>query len=230
MSKPTNKHKVIAAIIQNVHKKDWECIVDCCKEKAINSHLLQRNGILENVSVNGHLIEYKQKDPFSWKADSPPFEMKRIGIKKALSLSLFCKVHDNLIFKEIEIHPLDLDLYRVHLLLSYRVVCAEIRKKQINVEQFSRFINAESLKGEIGLERLKRFKEGNELGIIDLKRYKNIFEDELKNESSRFTFKVYKYTFLDIYGAAVFTTFDNLVTDLNQEMPLNSIFIYCHPR
>lgn len=229
MPKPTNRQKIIATIIRNVHSKKWECIIDGCTDKAINSHLLQQNGILDNVSTDGHLIEYKQTDPFTWREDAPPFEMKRIGKKKAFSLPLFCNNHDTSIFKEVETHPIDLEQYRVHLLLSYRVVCAEIRKKQVNVEQFSRFLNAESLKYGGGLEQIELAKTGNELGIKDLETFKKLFEEELENETSRFTFKVYKYPFLDIYGSAVFSPIDYLITDPKQVEPLNSVFIHVIP-
>lgn len=228
MPKPTKRQKIIANIIKNVHSKKWECIIDDCTETAINSHLLQQNGILDNVSVDGHLIECKITDPFSWKEDSPLFEMKKIGKKKALSLPLFCNNHDTSIFKEVETHPIDLEQYKVHLLLSYRVVCAEIRTKEVIVEQYSRFLNAESLKSDGGLEYIESGKEGNELGIKDLKRYKELFEEELKNEASRFTFKVYKYSFLAIYASAIFSPIDYL-KDPKQVKPLNSVFIHVIP-
>lgn len=229
MAKPTKRHKIIANIIKNVHSKKWECIVDGCNEKAINSHLLQQNGILDNVSVDGHLIEYKTTDPFTWKKDSPPFEMKRIGKKKAFSLPVFCKKHDTSIFKEIETLPIDLGQYRAQLLLSYRVVCAETRKKQVNVEQFNRFLNAETLSGDIGLDKIELAKQGNEQGIQDLEIIKKLFEDELENETSKFTFKIYKNSFLDIYGSAVFTPIDDLMTGPEQREPLNSVFIHVIP-
>ncbi|MBA9079907.1 hypothetical protein [Rufibacter quisquiliarum] len=229
MPKLTERQKIIANIIKNVHSKKWECVIDGCTNPAINSHLLQQNGILDNVSVDGHLIEYKPTDPFTWKEDSLPFEKKRIGKKNAFSLPLFCNNHDSSIFKEVETHPIDLEQYRVQLLLSYRVICAEIRKKQVNVEQFSRLLNAETLKGDRGRENLRLVKEGNELGIKDLEKYKILFEEELINESSRFTFKIYKYPFLDIYGSAVFSPLDYLKTDAYQSEPLNGVFIHVIP-
>lgn len=229
MPKLTNRQKVIATIFKNVHAKKWECVIDDCNETAINSHLLQQNGILDNVSVDGHLIEYKQSDPFTWSHNSPPFEKRRIGKKKAFSLPLFCNNHDTSIFKEVETHPIDLEQYRVHLLLSYRIICAEIRKKQVNIEQFRRLINAETLKGEPGLKDIKFALEGNEFGIKDLEKYKKLFEDELENEDSRFTFKVFKYPFLDIYGSAVFSPIDYLTTNPFQVEPLNGVFIHIIP-
>ena len=229
MSKPTSRQRIIANIIKNVNNKKWDCIIDGCAEKAINSHLLQQNGILDNVSTEGHLIEYKQTDPFTWRKDVPPFEMKKIGKKKAFSLPLFCNNHDTTIFKEIEKHPIDLEHYRVHLLLSYRVVCAEIRKKEINVEQFKRILNAESLKGGGGSKQIELAKEGNELGIKDLEKYKKLFEEELDNETSQFTFKVYEYPFLDIYGSAIFSPIDYFITDPKQVAPLYSVFIHVIP-
>lgn len=229
MPKPTSRQKIFSIIIKNVHSKNWKCVIDGCEEKAINSHLLQQNGILDNVSVEGHLIEYKQTDPLTWSEDTYPFHMKRIGKNKAFSLPLFCNNHDTNIFKEAETHPINIESYRVHLLLSYRVICAEIRKKQTNVELFTRILNAKSLLRDNSFEEIKISKEGNELGLKDLDRYKKLFEEELSNESSNFTFKVYKYPLIKIYCSAVFSLIDYFVMDPKQLEPLNNVFIHVIP-
>ena len=76
---------------------------------------------------------------------------------------------------------------------------------------------------------LKISKEGYERGVKDLEVYKTIFEDELINESSRFTFKIYKYPFLDIYGSAVFSPIDFSKVDARKIKVLNSMFIHVVP-
>lgn len=53
------KLKAMKAIFENSHNKSWECIECGCNKSAINSHLLQRHGILSNIVENGHLAEVK---------------------------------------------------------------------------------------------------------------------------------------------------------------------------
>lgn len=226
MTNPTNKQKLIAKIFQNVHSKKWGCIIDCCNEHAINSHLIQQNGILDNISINGHIIEYKLTNPFAWNANSPHFNMTLIGIKKAFSHPVFCNTHDNKIFKDIETHPIDLSSHKAHLLLSYRVICTGIRKKEKNAELFKRILNAETFKGE-NLSEIKMANKVNENSILLYKKYKKLIEKELKFESQDFTFRIYKYPILEILGSAVFSPNENIQT--NQTESTNPIFIHIIP-
>lgn len=229
MSKPKQFQKIIAQIHKNVYSKKWECILNECKETSINSHLLQQNGVLDNVAKDGHLIEIRQTDIFSWTPNKPPITMKKIGKRKAFSLPLFCNHHDTNLFKSIETHPIILDDYKVQLLLSYRVVCAEIRKKEFNLEIHHRILNANTLNGLINTDDIKTFIKGTELGIKDLVRYNELFEKELQNRSNQFTFKIYKYPLIRIYGSAIFNPIDRLITDPEQVEPLNSVFIHIVP-
>lgn len=227
---PTKQlQKIFAQINKHVTEKKWKCIIDECNENAINSHLLQKNGILNNIAENGHLIEIKPTDFFSWSPDKTPMAMKSLGINNAFSLTLFCNNHDTSIFKEVETHPLDLENYRNQLLLSYRVVCAEIRKKEINVELNTRILNSITLRGSIRREDIEVFLKGTKLGIIDLNRYKQLFENELKKGGDNFVFKTYKYPLIKIYGSATFSPLDKLITNPEQVEPLNSVFIHVIP-
>ena len=40
---------------------NWTCICSNCNNHTINSHLLQRHGILDNLAENGHMFELKPK-------------------------------------------------------------------------------------------------------------------------------------------------------------------------
>lgn len=42
----TEKIKILQNINKNVNNKNWECLHPNCENNAINSHLLQKNGIL----------------------------------------------------------------------------------------------------------------------------------------------------------------------------------------
>lgn len=220
---------IFSQISKNVSAIKWKCIIDGCNENTINSHLLQKNGILDNVAEKGHLIEIKVTDFFSWTPDTSPIAMKRVGINNAFSLSLFCNKHDSSIFKEIETHPLNIDDYRTQLLLSYRVICAEIRKKEINIEMNTRILNSNTLKGQIDNKYIETFLKGTQLGINDLNRYKKIFEIELDKEENQFVFNSFSYPLIKIYGSAVFSPLDKLISNPEQVEPLNSVFIHVIP-
>jgi len=64
--------------------------------------------------------------------------------------------------------------------------------------------------------------------VFDLS-LQNITEEELKNESTRFTFKIFSYPLLEIYGSAVFSPIHDPLTDPKQIEPLKSVFIHIIP-
>jgi len=229
MPKPFKTQKIVASIHKNVHSKKWPCIIEECEALSINSHLLQKNGILDNVTVDGHLVEFKLTDIHSWSKNERPFNFSKLGVNKAFSLPLFCNNHDTLLFKSIETHPLGLDSFKVHLLLSYRVVCAELRKKEINVDLFTRILNSQILKGEINPNPIETSLRGSELGIRDLKIYKELFENEIEKEQRNFVFKSYTYPMLEVYGSAIFSPVDISEIDPYQKEPLNSVFVHIIP-
>ncbi|WP_236537068.1 hypothetical protein [Sphingobacterium composti Ten et al. 2007 non Yoo et al. 2007] len=110
--------RILSAINKNVAEKKWKCIIGNCKENAINSHIYQQNGILNNVAENGHLMEVKPIDVFKWqnKKFHEITNFKRIGITQAFSYPTLCNHHDTSIFLDIERHPINLNDYRNQVL------------------------------------------------------------------------------------------------------------------
>jgi len=226
---PSKEHqKIYSQIFKNVFSRSWKCLIDECNKTSINSHLLQQNGILNTVAENGHLYELKAKDTFKWDNESPVLEFTLVGIKKAISLPLFCNEHDTTFFKEVESNPIDFHKYRSQLLLSFRAVCAEIRKKQRNIEIFTRILNANTLKGEIDRDSIEIFLKGTAFGITDLERYKGLLGEEIKLNKATFSFSTFTYPLIKIYGSATFSPMDDF-TDPDQNHPLNAVFIHVIP-
>jgi hypothetical protein len=88
-------------IRKNVYGKKWPCMAETCEKIAINSHLLQKNGILGNLVEDGHLVQIKPNDLF--KIEHGGFvTFKTIGIDQVISYPLFCNEHDTTIFRSIE--------------------------------------------------------------------------------------------------------------------------------
>lgn len=213
--------KVLAGINKNVAKKSWECIVSGCGGKAINSHLLQRHGVLSNIVENGHCYELRETDIFGWSKDKPPVEFKRCGLQNALSLEIFCERHDNSLFKSIETEPVDYDDYKNQLLLSYRAVCAEIRRKELIIERFKRYLRSNILMTYRAdyLDIVSTAVKGNESGIRDLMFYKEALEKEIEKPLNRFFFVHYVYPIKGIYASSHFTI-SNLDESSNNDAPI----------
>lgn len=202
------KLSIISNIQKNVHSRKWKCIINTCSNVAINSHLLQRNGILDKIAEDGHLIELRRSDIFKFESHAVPIEFKRLGISNALALPLFCSECDSSIFKKIESDALDTQDYESLLLLSYRAICAEQRKKERVVEIYKRIMEAKSLRGEFDRRFPALILKGNELGIKDLDKFKKIVETEIRTPSDKFYFVTYKYPLIKVYGSAVFSVYD----------------------
>lgn len=199
--------KVITGIDKNLNKKGWDCMVSGCNQRAINSHLLQRHGVLSNVVEKGHCYELREKDIFSWTKDMPPFEFKRCGIQDAISLHLFCNHHDTEIFKPIESGVVDYDDYGNQLLLSFRSICAEIRRKEIIVKRYKRYLGSNILQAyrKEHLYILKDAIKGYEAGIKDLVFYKHQIEKELTTPADNFFFVHHTYPIKGLYASSSFT-------------------------
>ncbi len=180
---------------------------DSCTQQAINSHLLQRNGILNQLTENGHLMEIKSKDFFQI-TEGNSLEIKRIGINDAMSFPLFCNEHDTKIFKEIETSPINFDSYRTQVLFSYRTACSEIHKKQRAVEVHIRVVNSVSLKkflNPIAIKSSESLIQGLNMGIDDIKFFKSEFEKEIINPKNRFKFFTYRFNTMKVCASGVFS-------------------------
>lgn len=224
------KERVIAEISKKVKKLDWICLAEDCEETCINSHFLQKKGILNRLSESGFLIEARMIDPNHWQKRSEAIEFVRVGLNKALSLNVFCRLHDSEIFKPIESSNPDFTSLNSFLLLSYRVTCAELRKKQINLTTFVELFLEESLDGEINKEMILLFCNGFEIGISELFIIKSIFEIEIKNNTNSFVYQAHIYEKLDVYASAIFSPIDDDIPTAAEFDGLANVYIHILPR
>jgi hypothetical protein len=208
-----------------------------CNSKAINSHLLQKNGILNNVAEKDHVMELKLKDYFNVDK-SGLYRFEKIGINKAISQYLFCNRHDTELFKPIENYPIDFSDKKVQLLFSYRSVCGELRKKQVDCEKFKRILKSNLLKPQMDASTIKNFENaiiGFDMGIRDLMTFKDIFENAIANQNpSSFTFETLTYDPIKVSAAAIFSpikpSFFSTLRSSFRKKPLNCIFINLIPQ
>lgn len=202
-------------IERHIEKENWLCLHPNCQASAINSHLLQRNGILNNVAENGHLCE--MRIPNVYERENKLIDIKKVGISQAISFPLFCCKHDSSLFKSIEGKHIDFDSYQSQLLFSYRSLCSEIRKKEFSIELYSAALPEN--KDKFDLLLLTR------LGLEDLKHYKKLFEDEIDMPQDNFTFLHLSYPLIPVYASGTSTSYslDGTIVDSTEGIGVNQI-------
>lgn len=211
---------------RQIEKRKRQCLYPECEIHAINSHLLQRNGILNNVAEDGHVYEMRVVDAY-YRRYTGPMTLRKVGIRQATSYPLFCSRHDSDLFKPIERRKIDFDDYQTQLLFSYRSLCSEIRKKEFCVEKF-----AILPEGEDKFD----FLLGTKLGLEDLRHYKLLFENEIDKPQNDFSFLHLSYPFIPIYASGPSTYFklDETIVDCTEGVPndqiVDNIFINLIPQ
>ena len=203
-----------------------------CQEKAINSHVFQKNGILKQMSENNHLIQLFLSD--AYKIDKTGFhQYKKIGINEAYSFKGFCNNHDTCIFSPIEEKD-KLDVFNTYhqALFSYRGLCQEIRRKQISFEFINKMMISQGYQGA------KAAADGFNSGIKNLSFFKRELEKAINNMNfSKFHFSTVEFPKIDLCISVPLNVGDlenpnNLPLnqwELNEKYPRTTSFINIFP-
>lgn len=177
MLKHYEKGKAFLEAIKILESK--ECMFPGCTLKRINSHILQKKGILDKIAVLSHVWEYSRLDFFQEDYQS----FKRLGLNQAFSFPCFCEKHDGEIFKEIEQNNIDALSYKQLLLFNIRTILNEIYRKEV-----LGIFYEELLKLEPNNINLKHSLKGNNLGITDTKYYEDKMWEDIMTNSENFIF------------------------------------------
>ena len=200
---------VTDAIFKHVDSKKWCCMAEGCHETSINSHLLMRNGILNYVAENGKVVELRAKAIEAIKKGDNALFFKEVGISQAISLPIFCKLHDTTLFKEIESGDVDYNNYRHVALYCYRAICAARRKKEKDRERDSRLLKSNILKelAPYYLSYLSTKEYPTELALGDLDYYKSELIHDLNTGRESFSFFRTLLPVRGIYASTVSSMF-----------------------
>lgn len=223
--------RIIGNIRKQVRDKKWDCICSGCLGKAINSHLLMRNGILNHVAEDGHLYELRPDAIQAFRPDKIPISFKKVGINQAISLPLLCNSHDTELFDEIERGTTDYTNYRHLALYSYRALLAEIRKKEIELEVLRRESKSTELYAYYGYDGIRNIEKQNEkiqAGLRDLNYYSECLRLDIENDIESFVLFSRE---LDIRGVYASTTSSLFTTkqDMKINQILNTFFFHLVP-
>lgn len=182
--------KLVESSRIKVWNQDRICMAPNCDEKAINSHVLQKNGILREISDKKHIYQFGTNSQFQTEKKGL-FSIKSIGINDAYTFPGFCKTHDSDIFKPIELkNRLTDNLENTARLLSYRSLCNEIRRKDITFDYCNAITKQDKIRPfypEL-YQHLQDYAYGLTLGQLNLNYFKSQLEEEIIHKNKKWSY------------------------------------------
>lgn len=209
--------QIFESVKRNSKNKNRKCMHENCNENAIKSHVLQKNGILKEISVKNHLFQFNNTSSFEIE-EKGKFELKRVGINDVYTFPGFCKNHDAKIFSPIENQKnINLETDLSICLFSYRTLCQEIRRKEIALD-----IANGMLETNYNIKLilyLTDFKNGLMNGIKNLNFFKREFEKLINGQENNFIFKICEIPKIDICISGPLNIYDkeNPLTETHNE-------------
>ncbi|MFZ5554832.1 MAG: hypothetical protein ACOZCO_17110 [Bacteroidota bacterium] len=176
------------------------CFFPGCPEKSINSHILQKNGILSSIAPDRHLM-WHGVDHFS----EGMMKFKRSGINEAFSFNCFCSKHDSELFKHIESGTINFNDYKSLLLFTIRTICNEKFRKMVNIKIYERQLSDADASPTFFKRQLEGLKYYEELGLKDLEKIEKVIWDDLKNSTESFVFNTVSLPKREVCMSAFFT-------------------------
>ncbi len=152
----------VARVEKHLRKCSTECLCPSCKESAIRSHAVQKNGWLSNIAENKHVMGVQRQIAaplFKSSPESPPEPtIVRIGLNEASTFWGYCNVHDTQLFDCIERQPFCKDNINQVMAFHLRAMSFERVAKQSQQEIFSclaeshgNALCSESMKSEVSI-------------------------------------------------------------------------------
>lgn len=208
-------------------KESWPCMHPNCTKQAINSHLLQRHGILDNIVENGHFYQLMPSNAFTTKNTGKLFDFKKVGLNQGFSWPLFCNEHDSNVFKEIEKkEDIDFDNYRIQLLFSYRALCSELRKNQMEICFYKKLYDT----NKTLFSNVLMLIPGKLQTIEDYRFYESEFINDLKDNTNNFTFYHYDFPKFGLSASAAFSYVKQTIDKELSPLPWECCFLNIIPQ
>lgn len=146
------------------------CLIDGCKEKTINSHIIPNN-ILKKIANNFEAIDMFEESDINEK-----FATKRSA--NQIAEKLFCAKHDSEIFKNVDVAPFEINIHNLKL-AAIRGAYYELSAKLI-VSNSLKDLFVKNPKFAAMPNLIELFK-GNRLGARDIK----VNIDDMLQESNQ---------------------------------------------
>lgn len=185
---------------KNAKKKKRRCMYPNCLEYSINSHLLQKRGVLSEIANEGKFVEYDNSTPYQ----PEKFALTGINETDMFTFRGFCNFHDTETFRDIENGLSNFSEYRHQLLFYYRAVSNQLFDSEYTHEYLERVIED----ARFTKERKSFYLEDrthNMISLKDLQYFKHRIEDELFNVSPDplFVFHQFQLHRIDVVASVV---------------------------
>jgi hypothetical protein len=221
------KSKIALASFNQKHK----CFIEDCNQPAIQSHLIQRRGILSNIITNGHLYEVAFLN-----YPNSHYCIKKVGWKDALTFSGFCAQHDSKLFEPIEKNNINFDDYHSLLLLSYRPLLHEYRLKEDLINAFTKMQVHEKLQEPQFVAGIQIAIEGQTYLLWDIEFMLSCLQEDLQSTSEYYKFHILSLPKIEVHTSITFSyhslahsfrTFPKI--DLKKEELIASVIFHIIP-
>jgi hypothetical protein len=177
----TIKVSKIQSIIKNM-KNFGDCLHfnagNECND-LINAHSIQKSGLLEKISRNGHVYTIS-RNLTDIKKNRGRADYKLVGINKISTFRGFCRYHDNILFEPIDNNILIPTSEQI-VLYAYRSLCREIHAKSSVINKLGR-IYEESIRQAAVDDLMKGVIIGNYNGLNNLMWHKQRYDESIKNK------------------------------------------------
>ena len=152
-----------------------------CSATITKAHTVQKNGGLVAIAEAGHVLTVKPVMREMIKTEGNP-QPRKIGVNLASVFPGFCSNHDSSLFKPIEGKSLSLDA-KTAFLFSFRAVAYERFSKEAQYQFTLHLREADSGMPFWKQAALQSYLHdtiiGLEIGVRDVKRWKDQFDDQL---------------------------------------------------
>lgn len=204
----------------------YRCSCPGCMAKAIKSHLLQQHPVLESIcDDNNSLLQMvdNRKDPRS--GDWNFYNKHNVGITEALQFKLFCKEHDNSLYKDLEKRDSVPQSKQDCLFLAFRSACAVRRQEEQRLHIYEQQRNYSEMAVEwetISCLFIQRMD-----AVVN-----NLWEAINGNDDNNYLFRMIAIPRIDIAASDCMIDEADLekhIMDDNYSVPLNCLFINLIP-
>lgn len=204
----------------------YKCCCPECNEYAIKSHLLQQHPLLASIcDKKNSLLQMidNNNDPRS--GDWDFYIRRKVGISNALQYKLFCKKHDNSLFKELEKQDSIPNTKRDYLLLALRSVCAVRHQEEHRLHIYESQKKSTGI--EYPLESISRIFIRRMDGVVN-----NLWAAINNEDDGNYLFHMISMPRIDIAASDCIIDEADLekhIMDDNYVEPLNSLFVNLIP-
>ena len=204
----------------------YSCCCPGCGKTAIKSHLLQKHPILASISDEKHCVVQmvdNRKDPRS--GDWDFYQRHNVGISDALQYKLFCKEHDNGLYKDLEQRNSIPESKRDCLLLAFRSACAVRHQEEHRLHIYEKTrtdSEIDMVKEGVSSAFIRRMD-----AVVD-----NLWSAINGNGDNHYLFRMIAMPRIDIAASDCMTDEADLeahIMDDNYYAPLNCLFINLIP-